>query len=407
MSNVLISFVGTGQVTDKDRREYRTTVYRFPDGTKSESSFFAHSIVGHYTVDRIILIGTVKSMWEEVYRVFAGQAAVDDTYLSLAEYTEKARFDDPLDLPQRRELEQAIGHDAKVILTKYGLDDAELTYNNELVLSLEQHLQPGDKLLVDVTHAFRSLPLSLLNALVYLQNISKKGVAIDNVLYGMYNQELKYAPVVVLNSVLNMSAWITGAQLFRDFGNAYQIADLLEADGEKSVAQRLRKFSDLLNLNHMGALRAQGQEISAFRTHQFRSPIAQMLIPPIVNEFAAQFLNAETQAVFQYRLACWQFRQKRYAPAFLSLREAIVTRVCETNRGYSWDNQLHRNEAKKCLSGKGDDNTMRVSQMRCQVYTDIRRIRNGSAHSMESTEAYDAMIRKLSSGIKALSSEIR
>lgn len=401
MSKVLISFVGTGQKKKSDKRVYLPTVYRFANGEERESSFFTFSLVKHIgQVDRIILIGTIKSMWEEVYSVFAGEKADENVYLELAEHTESAQSGDELALPHIQELEQAIGTDAKVLLTKYGLDNEEIAFNNEVVFSIEEYMNNGDELYIDVTHAFRSLPLTLLNTLIYLQSVSRKQIRINTIYYGMYNQELKFAPVVELGSILKMNDWVVGAQMFRDFGNAYKIADLLEADGDKDVASRLRKFSDLLNLNHMGALMKQAQEISALKNTDFRSPMAQMLIPPIVGNFTKQFLNASKQSVFQYRLARWQFGQRRYAPAYLSLLEAIVTKVCEDSRGYSCENIDHRNLAKQNLASKSSE--MRVPAVLSDVYRYIRGIRNGIAHTMANKESNKTMIDKLGKGIDLL-----
>ena len=62
-------------------------------------------------------------------------------------------------------------------------------------------------------------------------------------------REIKYAPVTELNNLLDINKWIIGAYAFENFGNAYQIADLIE-DENKSVSERLNRFSDLMNLNH-------------------------------------------------------------------------------------------------------------------------------------------------------------
>ena len=100
----------------------------------------------------------------------------------------------------------------------------------------------------------------LLNTIIYLQNVSLKNISISHVLYGMLDvsRELTYTPVVDLKSLLNTSEWIVGAYSFKEFGNAYKIANLLK-DENKSVYKRLIRFSDAKNLNYYDALSKQVQ----------------------------------------------------------------------------------------------------------------------------------------------------
>ena len=84
MSKVLISFLGTSQ--KQENRKYRTADYKFNDGETITTSFIADAIRKHYKVDKLILIGTVKSMWEEVYETFCGEEVDSDYSLNLYEY---------------------------------------------------------------------------------------------------------------------------------------------------------------------------------------------------------------------------------------------------------------------------------------------------------------------------------
>ena len=73
MARVIISFLGTGGYADrtkKSRGKYRSANYSFDKGKEStiyESEFVSEALYKHYNADRIIYIGTLKSMWEVVY----------------------------------------------------------------------------------------------------------------------------------------------------------------------------------------------------------------------------------------------------------------------------------------------------------------------------------------------------
>lgn len=72
MSKILISFIGTGR-NDRDgkaKREYRTARYRMGD-EEVETSFVAYALRKFVKPDKLFLIGTPRSIWEEVYRAFS------------------------------------------------------------------------------------------------------------------------------------------------------------------------------------------------------------------------------------------------------------------------------------------------------------------------------------------------
>ncbi len=326
---VLISFLGTGSYNEN--RTYRTADYRFDDGTQYNTSFVASAIAQHLHPDVIILLGTVKSMWEEVYRSFSGDNVDEGYYVELGDFCHNANKDSELSLPQKDVLENAIAPEAHVELIRYGLNQEEIRENSAIVLGLEKYFKRGDILTVDITHSFRSLPLVLMNLLVYLRNVSKKSIQIDHVLYGMLDisRELGYTPVVELNDVLTINDWITGAYSLQEYCNGYKVAELIKNLGDSNVSNRLTKFSDVVNLNHLGRIRTQAQELAAIRNVEI-TPIADLVVKPIVNDYVERFYGQMTDSAFQFRVAKWQFEHRNYASAFLALIESVISYVCES-----------------------------------------------------------------------------
>lgn len=403
MSKVLISFLGTGSL-DKSQenkqtneRRYRKAKYHFADGTEYESSFVAQALRSFYGIDRLILVGTVKSMWEEVYLTFA-ENPDDDYYSNLGNYCEKANHKSPLVLPEKEKLEASIGPDSKVVLIQYGLTEEEIKKNAEIILGIEQYLKKGDELYVDITHSFRSLPLFLMNTLIYLQNVSSKQISVKHITYGMLDvsRELGYAPVVELNSIMKMNEWITGAYSFQNFGNAYQIAQLI---GDESQKKRLEKFSDLMNLNHLAGIEKQKQELSSFKNAEYSTPFAKMLVEPIVMSFINSF-NTKTHSEFQLRLAQWHFDHKNYGSSYIALIEAIVTYVCEQN-DLDWGELSNRSAVRSALNGKTVPSQYKsVTQLLFKIYKGTNIIRNAIAHTKETALGYTQMIKRLEENLQ-------
>ena len=167
---VLLSFLGTGPLDSKENRTYKTTEYHLGETNLGNYPFVSSALKKHYNVDTLLLIGTVHSMWEEVYRWFsdnAGNPIDDEAYFRIADNCEKANHQSPLSITDKTTIEQAIGGDSKVILIKYGITEAEVMENINIILGLQQYLKTDDELIVDITHSFRSLPIFVMNLLIY------------------------------------------------------------------------------------------------------------------------------------------------------------------------------------------------------------------------------------------------
>ena len=94
MSNVLISFLGTGPTTEKGNiREYRTAEYVFENPAfRKKTSFVTAAISEYCKCDKIIVLGTSKSMWEEYFRYFSELTNCfdEELYFQLGQFSEKA-----------------------------------------------------------------------------------------------------------------------------------------------------------------------------------------------------------------------------------------------------------------------------------------------------------------------------
>ncbi|MBO7313158.1 MAG: TIGR02221 family CRISPR-associated protein [Alistipes sp.] len=343
MSRVLISFLGTGPT---DRQEYRVAKYRFDSKDIYETPFVAAALKQHYNIDRIILIGTMRSMWDCVYDYFGKGSGCFNIDIWERLYENRLNADhatsvEPIEYQQ--EVEEVLGNGSKVILTHYGLSNDEIETNSSIIIGLEQYLEDKDELIIDITHAFRSLPMYMMNLIIYLQNVSEKRLKITHISYGMLDvsQELGYTPIVELNSLLNVNDWISGAYSFKTFGNADKIAELVKAIDNK-LSANLKQFSDTKNLNHLAELERQSQELGKMLRNKNLPPMAQMLITPVIEDFVKRLTVEQKDpyrhSKFQSKLARWQFNNKNYLAAYISILEAIVTYHVEAYQCWSGQN---------------------------------------------------------------------
>jgi CRISPR-associated Csx2 family protein len=408
---VLISFLGTGtpRIVDdgiRPMREYRKADYRIGEDTYKDFTFMSAALARHYTIDKILMVGTVHSMWEELYRWFydaKGEEKVEDNettyniYKEIGEHCEAADHGSELSMPHQQAVEQVMGEGSKVVLIKYGVDEEEIRENINRILGLEQYLETNDELIVDITHSFRSLPIFVMNLLIYLQNVSPKKIIISHIYYGMNeaSREFGYSPVVDLKAMMDVQEWITGAYAFSMFGNTYKISRLLEKEN-KSVAPILLGFSDAMNLNYLYPIQSETQKLSGIKNRDYQTDLPKLIITPIVNQFVDTFRvknEAHRQSHFQLKLADWQYKHKKYAQAYLTSNDALISYVCEINN-MPWDDFDCRETAKAALRDKPEGLELSTTAEMKKWFKNHNNRRNGIAHTTKlSTVSYKHGVR--------------
>ncbi|MBQ9146217.1 MAG: TIGR02221 family CRISPR-associated protein [Rikenellaceae bacterium] len=389
MAKVLISFLGTGRIKKVKKgnssREYEPTNYRI--GKKDyECTFVSIALRKHLKIKKLILIGTTHSMWEEVYRVYTQRE--DNIWFEIGDTCDKNNYKSELTIPHKEKIEAAMGKGSQAILVKYGITAEEIQQNSEIILGLENSLKEGDELYVDITHSFRSLPLYIMNLLVYLRDVSSKKIKISGIYYGMLEatSDLGYTPIVDLSDVLNVSSWISGAYSFMEFGNADKIAELVRSI-DSNLCADLLQFSNTKNLNHLAELERQSQKLSKLLQQSQLPSMARMLIVPIIGDFVQRLSVDEKSpyrhSKFQSKLARWQFNNKNYLAAYISLQEAIITYHAEAYQVESGvDIDVYDKNKRDAIKDKlNDRNDMSISKEWKKLSRNVSLKRNALAHN--------------------------
>ena len=409
--NVLISFLGTGPLESKEKRLYKTVKYTLAGKELGNFPFVAAALKKYYEIDKVLLIGTSHSMWEEVYRWFgeeSGKGVDENIWMDIADVCESANYQSELAIPHKERIESVLGKDSKVVLIKYGINEQEIVENTNIILGLQQYLYNGDNLIVDITHSFRSLPIFMMNLLIYLRNASQKQITISHIHYGMLemSKELGYAPIIDLKSIMEVNEWITGAYSFSEFGNAYKISRLI-AEEDNSVSPLLDEFSNLMNLNHLHAIRNISQRLSAIKNKHYQTRLPELTINPIVESFISDFrVDGDNQALFQLKVARWQLDHRKYAQAMLTINEAMITYVCQQNH-LKWDDFDNREIAKLVLSNHKDAPEWKCNGDLQDIYLKLKPLRNSTAHSIETKKNVPEMLRILADSVSRLESIIK
>ena len=349
MSKILISPLGASKVDiDTGDWEYQTANYRFDnkESCEYETPFVSAAIAQHLDIDKIIFIGTNKSMWDEVYRYFSinSNSDIDDKYYwELSEKIDESGVNnDNLQENDLHKVNTAIDSylklnthssniSSKCKVIKYGINDEEIWSNFDLVMGITEELEDGDKIYLDITHSFRSIPLFMYLMMDFIQNLQSKQIELSGLYYGMLDimRELDgdYAPVIDYKPLFEISKWIRGVYDFTSYGNGYIISELTD---DEDLANRINRVSNLININYIKELRTQiGKLYDQLQDTELKNLKVFNYIVPNLEEFLNRFKDIQEDWKFQLEISKWFYENNKYGNAYISLVESILTYVCE------------------------------------------------------------------------------
>lgn len=399
MARVLISPIGTGRRIAA--REYDNAIYKI-DNSIYSTPFLAVALAEHIKVDKIIFIGTAKSMWEEIYKYFtenAGESLDDDYWVDIGELAYESSFSKSyldseklskvmisVDKYLRKINNNASGGSIPLVID-YGLNEMELWKNFSSFMELTEILKDGDEIYLDITHSFRSIPLFMYLIMDFLQTLNYKKVTLSGLYYGMLeaNREMGFTPVVDLSQLFKISQWIRGAHEFINFGNGYIMSELINKDSSVprnviEVSKKINNISELVNINYLTDLQNQIQSLNSLMTYEYDDNGAFTYIVPLIREFTSRFSGIKTSSEFQIELSKWYFENKRYGHGYICLVEAILTKLCEV---YNLDlkNFKNREGIKELVAVRYHQRKLPELARLAEKFNQVNNIRNRIAHA--------------------------
>ena len=332
MAKIIISFLGTGGYTEKHfeaRGEYHETDYTIDEKEFSEK-FVASALLKHHNADKIIFIGTLKAMWDEVYNHFCEDVS-PDIHEKMWDFKNNATYQ--TEITEGAFIESTFSNSIiSPILIKYGLNNDEHEFNIRQLFNIQEHINSGDKLYLDITHGFRSLPLVLTGVLNFLIDHIIKDVTIQDITYGMRevsNEMNGKSPIVSLNILQELNQTIKASHEFTQYGNAYLFSQILKNNPKtKSEGTLLNDFSDSIALNHIDNMVKSIPKLKGIKPDNFNA-IQSLIIPKTIETYINQFKGSKTDSNYQYEIANWHLKNKSYGYAAIGFAEAIITKICE------------------------------------------------------------------------------
>ncbi|PHI12461.1 TIGR02221 family CRISPR-associated protein [Fusobacterium polymorphum] len=395
---VLIAGIGGGK--NKETGTYRVANYKIENKIYEQRSFITSALEEHYGIDKTIFIGTTGSMWDNLYEFYSKkfQKDYDENYhLDLMAIIDNATMDTNIDSLNLSKFNETFNDKIVAIVTKYGMNELEIFENFNLIIKLQDELEDGDEVYLDITHSFRSNAFWMFLVMNYLTDVQDKNITVKAISYGMLEaQKDGVAPVVDLNAFYKILQWIKGANNLKNYGNSYLIEENIE---NEKLSKKLKNFSDALNMNYIGSLR---QSINSLKKLEddidnLEGP-AKLIIPKVIKDFMDRFASEDKDYLFQAKLAKWHFEQKRYAMAYININESIIGFILDTlelplltgdrkkdenKLAKDWLNMIiSRHENNKTYPNfKVDKDNMELYEY-IKIFEHSRRVRNEIAHSI-------------------------
>ncbi len=353
---ILILSLGTGRPRDRKIEKmpgYEGTRYCI-DGKYFESEFVAEPLISTFGPDEIIIVGTSRSAWEDLYRKF-GEPVDEQSAQRLSEIAAQGGKDKECD--ELRELSREVekiyekGLTPKlfenvkvhVSMIRYGINGDELRENYNLLMCSIREILKEDvhyKVAFDITHSFRSLPLYNLVILDYFRNVSPFDLEISHVYYGnldIRRENNDIAPVVDMRELTEVLDLSNGVSEFKNTGNA---ASLLKniPDEEKDFRDTLERFDWATQINALDKIADSLKRLmeivdrkdteNSDKYTDLREMISHVIQLKFFEEngmgkMSPQAFEDLPTEEKQFLICKWYFRQNRYGQAVATGMEAL------------------------------------------------------------------------------------
>ena len=329
-------------------QEYSTVCYRFENGFEATSLFFGWAAMLHLRdralkeatpalrPTRWLIIGTPTSGWQMMGEV-AAEADANSLELAAA-WAARAKsavtatpsvqtsvVDELL-----REFENTFRGSLEADIRLRSVDDS----SDEIFACLHDNLEPNERVLLDITHGFRTMPVRAVLALGALRWI--KGIQVDDILYGGIDKRDRArpelpAPAVSLRGSVRLAEIVpklASVSLNDDLEAAADCAESLQI-GSKNLHQSLRAanvFDSLLRIE---------ESESCLRSKEIAHDSAWCAQSAVGRATAVELRRAAgvgtnlPRADREFRRAQEFLERRDYLRALLLLTEAIRRRIIE------------------------------------------------------------------------------
>jgi hypothetical protein len=262
------------------------------------------------------------------------------------------------------------------------------------------HVRAGDRLIVDLTHGYRAIPIVLSTAINFLQRARK--VVVEAVYYGAYEKDRDLSPIVDMKDFYLINEWAEGVSRLVEDADARKLAELTRTAPELQAgalndAKLIGLLDDLTNrirnvdMHNVGRIARETLELIR-SAGSGGTPVGQLLLGLIEEKYSA--LAGSAPGSGRYDLAYFQgqlayidllLEHKLYMQAFTAMREVVGSIGLVENKKARTTNRAGRDQRNKAEIFIG----------MLQYDEDRWRFEGDKSAMKESLEEYYTKLRKL------------
>ena len=357
----LISFLGKGKADPNTG--YRRARYRFADGVVREEPFFGMGLMAMLRPQKLVLVGTVGSMWGVF---FEHQQHDDEQVLALMDAVDEQRVTPELLSQHEQQLSHRYGIEVRCLLIPFARDEVEQA---AILTALAAAIDEDEKVMLDVTHGFRHLPMLALVAARYLKHV--RGVQVSDVYYGaadMTDPVTGLTPVLHLGGMLKMLDWVEALAVYEKSGHYGGFAELLAQDG--MAPPQAQMLADAAYFERSSnPLQAAQKLTGAYRAVADHAGRMGSLFREALSKHIGWF-STGGRANWELALADRYLKRQDYLRAITYLYEGYVSCAVEQEGG----NRAQFGDREAAITGRWDNDDVKL----------LRRLRNAMAHGVRS-----------------------
>lgn len=366
---IQISFLGKARYNPDTG--YRLACYRFDDQTVVETAFFGPGLASIVKPDRFYILGTAGSMWDVLLEAQGGQAASDESRLTLWERASQNSVDEMLLAEFEPLVSERLGIPCFLRIIPYAQDDAEQV---ALLSRLAEWVGPGDELILDVTHGLRHLPMLMLVAAHYLERVC--GARVDEIYYGALEMigEDGDTPVLRLSGLLRMLDWVQALSAYDANGDYGAFPDLLRQAGlSQELAETMKNAAFFERTMRPGQAKGQLKQLLDGLDGDALDPTAGLFVPVLRERMS--WVSEECYYLRQKTQALRLLDARDYRGAAMTAFEAFISKLVQEQDG-NISNFDERDRAKYNF----EESRAMGNESIYAKYRDLRDLRNALSH---------------------------
>ncbi|MBD2389277.1 TIGR02221 family CRISPR-associated protein [Aphanizomenon flos-aquae NRERC-008] len=246
----------------------------------------------------------------------------------------------------------------------------------EIFDAVVNSVEPNAKVLFDITHAFRSIPLLVLLAAAFLQKA--RNVEIVGVYYGAFDANREQPPIFDLTPAIKLLDWLTATDKFLSTGSSVELGKLLSTIQKdfyrrgkqktanviptklKSFGDRIQALSRSIELIRPIDLITESAQLQNIPTSQLQEEVGafakpfELLLSQIQNDYSQFALNIDQsspkeQLQKQFLLLRWYIAKNLSCQAILLGREWLISAICIADGTINYRDRIKREVIEKQL----------------------------------------------------------